>query len=405
MDLAIDGAPTYSGVDVSRDTAMNFSAVFCAVNIIAGSLASLPLQLYRRVGNGKELYTDHPLYYILHDQPNPEMTSYVFREVMQNHLLLNGNAYAEIIPDRAGRPGQLWPWNPIVVKACRNESNRIVYEIKEEASKVRVVPAERMLHIPGLGYDGRVGYSVLKKAGEAFGLGLGMEEFQARFYGQGTNVGSILEHPGQLKGDAQDRLRKSLEEQRAGLKGAHKTLILEEGMKFTKTGMPLDDAQFLESRVFQISEIARWFNLPPHKLKELSKATYSNIEQQQIEFVTDSIRPWAVRWEQHATWKLMKPEERRRLVVEFNLDGLKRGDFKARMEGFAILRNIGGINADEIRAKENMNPIGGVAGETYWRPLNMGDADQEPEVIEEPVDEEPVIEEDADEENSMRVVR
>ena len=404
MDLAINGAPTHSGVEVSGETAMNFSAVFCAVNIIAGSIASLPLQLYKRVGKGKEPFRDHPLFDLLHNQPNPEMTSYVFREILQEHLLLAGNAFAEIIPDRAGRPAELWPSNPAVTKMRRDENNTIFYEVREPDGTTRKIPAERMFHVPGLGFDGRVGYSVLHKAREAFGLGLAMEQFQAGFYGQGTNVGGVLTHPGHLSDEAHDRLKKSWAESYSGLPGAHKTPVLEDGVTYTKFGMPLDDAQFLESRVFQIGEMARWFNMPPHKLKELSRATFSNIEEQQIEFVQDTIRPWAVRWEQHIAWKLLRPEERRIVFAEFNLDGLLRGDFKARMEGYAAMRNVGAINADEIRAKENDNPIGGLAGEMYWRPLNMGDAGEAVAVP--PAEtEEPADNDDSEEENNMRVVK
>lgn len=378
MDAALYGRPSHSGVEVSGDTAMNFSAVFCAVNIIAGTIASLPLNLYRRVGDGeKEPYRDHPLHYLLHYQPNPEMTSYVWREITQSHVLMQGNGYSEIIPDRIGRPAELWPWNPNIVKTLRDDDGKIVYEVHEANSRARIIPADRMFHIPGLGFDGRLGYSVLAKARESLGLGLAMDEFQARFYGQGTNIGGVLKHPGHLSDEAHARLSKDITEKRSGLNNAHKVLVLEEGMQFEKTAMPLEDAQFLESKVFQIGEMARWFNIPPHKLKDLSRSTYSNIEQQQIEFVQDTMRPWAVRWEQHIAWKLLREEERRQLFAEFNLDGLQRGDFKARMEGYAVLRNVGAINADEIRAKENMNPIGGRAGTTYWKPLNMGDANSE----------------------------
>ena len=404
MDMAINGQPTHSGVEVSGDTAMNFSAVFCAVNIVAGSIASLPLQLYRRTSNGgKEPERNHQLYDLLHNQPNPEMTSYVFRETLQQHLLLRGNAFAEIIPDRLGRPLELWPWNPAVTKIRRDENNTIFYEVREPDGTTRKIPAERMFHIPGLGFDGRVGYSVIAKARETFGLGLAMEEFQARFYGQGTKIGGVLTHPGKLSDEAHDRLKKSWADSYSGLPGAHGTPLLEEGMTYEKTGMPLEDAQFLESRVFQIGEIARWFNLPPHKLKELSRATFSNIEEQQIEFVQDTIRPWAVRWEQHIAWKLLRPEERRIVFAEFNLDGLLRGDFKARMEGYAAMRNVGAINADEIRAKENDNPIGGLAGEMYWRPLNMGDAGEPVAEVEPVVSEAPA--DDEEENDAMRVVQ
>lgn len=394
MDEAISGRPSAAGVDISGDTALAFSAVFNAVQIIAGTIASLPLILYRRVGeDGKERETNHPLYDALHNQPNPEMTSYVFRETLQAHLLLQGNAFAEIRRDTAGRTVELWPWNPQMVEIKRADDKKLYYTIDEGKGQKRTLPARDILHIPGLGFDGRIGYSVITKAREALGLGLAMEQFQGLFYGQGTNVGAVLEHPGRLSDETHKRLKKDIEERHSGLSKSHKTMILEEGMKLTKTGMPLEDAQFLESRVFQIGEIARWFNLPPHKLKELSKATYSNIEAQQIEFVQDSIRPWLVRWEQHIAWKLLSEEERKRIFAEFSIDGLLRGDTKSRMEAYAAMRNIGAINADEIRAKENMNPIGGLAGETYWKPLNMGDADKE-EKPPEPKKEEPPAEDD-----------
>ena len=407
LERAVSGEPSHAGVDVSGDTALNFSATFCAVNIIAGTIASLPLILYRRTGeDGKERYSDHPLYTVLHNQPNPEMTSYVFRETLQGHLLLWGNAFAEIRRDKVGRTAELWPINPAAVKVKRDEDKRIYYEVEEEPGRVRVLPAADMLHIPGMGFDGRVGYSVVTKAREALGLGLAMEEFQSRFYGHGTNVGGVLEHPGHLSDQAHIRLKKDMDEKHGGLAKSHSVLVLEEGMKYTKTAMPLEDAQFLESRTFQIGEIARWFNLPPHKLKELSKATYSNIEQQQIEFVMDSIRPWAVRWEQHIAWKLLGEEERRRLFAEFLIDGLLRGDSKSRNEAYAVMRQNGVINADEWRGLENMNPIGGRAGEMYWKPLNMGDADSE-DAIEPPAAAPPTegAGEGKNEEKSLRAVK
>lgn len=403
MDRLLSGMASRSGVDISGDTAMNFSAVFNAVQIIAGTVASLPLILYQRTGDdGKRRLPDHPLYDVLHNLPNPEMTSYTFREVLQSHLLLYGNAFAQIVRDSAGRVTQLWPWNPQSVEVKR-EGARPVYLLRQD-TKTFSFPPEDVLHIPGLGYDGRIGYSVVSKACEALGLGLAMEEFQARFYGQGTNLGAVLQHPGKLSPEAHERLKKDIQEKYAGLGKSHKVLVLEEGMKYEKTGMPLEDAQFLESRVFQIGEVCRWFNLPPHKLKELSKATFSNIEQQQIEFVQDTIRPWLVRWEQHIAWKLLSEAERRQLFAEFSIDGLLRGDTKSRMEAYAVMRNIGAINADEIRAKENMNPIGDKAGTMYWKPLNMTDANAEEPEPEPPAEEAPEEEPEA-EEKKLRVAK
>ena len=406
IEMASFGQASKAGVNVSGDSAMNFSAVFNAVQIIAGSIASLPLVLYKRVGpDGKERYTSHPLYDVLHNLPNPEMTSYTFRETLQSHLLLYGNCFAEIIRDTTGRVVQLWPWNPLRVEVKRAEDGKIFYVIENGTSKTTRA-AQDILHIPGLGFDGRVGYSVVTKARESLGLGLAMEEFQARFYGQGTNLGGVVQHPGRLSDEAHNRLKKDVNEKYAGLGGSHKVMVLEEGMKYERIGMPLEDAQFLESRVFAIGDVARWFNLPPHKLKELSKATFSNIEQQQIEFVQDTMRPWAVRWEQHLAWKLLSEEERRALFAEFSLDGLLRGDTKSRMEAYSLMRNMGAINADEIRAKENLKPIGGRAGSLYWKPLNMGDASKKEEVPAKP--KEPAQEEEPEEkpeEKKLRAVK
>lgn len=370
---------------------MNFSAVWNAVQIIAGTVASLPLILYRRVGdNGKEREVDHPLYDVLHNLPNPEMTSFTFREVLQGHLLLHGNAYAQILRDTSGRTSQLWPIDPQVVEVKR-DGRRMIYRVRESAGNDKIIAAENMLHIPGMGFDGRMGYSVISKAREALGLGLAMEEFQARFYGQGTNLGGYLQHPGKMSDQAHERLKKSISERHGGLKNAHTWMVLEEGMKAERLGMPLEDAQFLESRTFQVGEIARWFNLPPHKLKELSKATFSNIEQQQIEFVVDSIRPWLVRWEQHIAWKLLSKDERKRLFAEFLIDALLRGDTESRMKAYGMMRQNGVINANDWRRLENMNPIEGKAGSSYWMPLNMVDANTGPA---EPKNAEPMQEED-----------
>jgi HK97 family phage portal protein len=406
IEIASSGQPSRAGVNVSADSAMNLSAVFNAVQIIAGSIASLPLVLYKRVDpDGKERYTNHPLYDVLHNLPNPEMTSYTFRETLQAHLLLHGNCFAEIIRDTTGRVVQLWPWNPMQVEVKRADDSKIYYILKNEAGQTTRA-ARDILHIPGLGFDGRVGYSVVTKARESMGLGLAMEEFQARFYGQGTNLGAVLSHPGKLSDEAHGRLKKDVNEKYAGLGESHKVMVLEEGMTYEKTGMPLEDAQFLESRVFAIGDIARWFNLPPHKLKELSRATFSNIEHQQVEFVQDTMRPWAVRWEQHLAWKLLSEEERRTLFAEFSLDGLLRGDTKSRMEAYKLMRDVGAINADEIRAKENINPIGGLAGSMYWRPLNMGDAAKKQEAPAKP--KEPTKEEEPEEkpeEKKLRAVK
>ncbi|KKK63442.1 hypothetical protein LCGC14_2994230, partial [marine sediment metagenome] len=318
LEYQISGQASQTGVHITNDTAMAYSAVFNAVEVIAGSVASLPFILYKRLNNGgREPAVNHPLYSALKFLPNPEMTSYVWREISMSHLLLWGNAYSEIKKfGNRQEVGELWPMNPAKVTVKRNDNKRIIYILDEGAGKKRTLRAEQVLHIPGLGFDGRVGYSVLTLAREAMGLGLGMETFQSRFYGAGTNLGSIFEHPGRLSKQAHENLEKDLAEKYAGLAKSQKAIILEEGMVYKKVGMPLNDAQFLESRISNYWRLPL-FNIPPPKLKDLTHATFSNIEHLQIEFVQDTLRPWLVRWEQEITRKLLDEGERRRLFAEF----------------------------------------------------------------------------------------
>ncbi len=403
MDHQIDGRPTQTGIRISNNKALNYSAVFNAVQIISGTVASLPLILYKRLGEKeKERAVNHPLYNVLHNQANPEMTSYVWREVSQAHLLLWGNSYSHIIRNAALQVIELWPISPAAVEVTRNDARKIIYIVKEGDGKKRTYQADDILHIPGLGFDGRIGYAVLHLAQETFGLGLAQESFESMFYGNGANIGGVLEHPGVLGQEAHDNLKEDVEKKWSGVGNAHKTIILEEGMTYTKTQMPLADAQFLESRVFQVDEVARWFNLPPHKLKELTRATFSNIEEQQIEFVQDSMRPWFVRWEAHIWWKCLNDEEKKILFAEFLIAALLRGDMKSRNEALQLQRQNGIINANEWRAIENMNPIEDeIAGDKYWQPLNMSDAGLDEESKEEPSND--IV--DPEEENSLRDIK
>ena len=384
------GVNTYAGPSVSETTAINYSAVFDAVWIISNTIASLPLILYQRVGeSGKKRYQRSELYNLLHNQPNSEMTSYIWREISQAHLLLWGNAYSQIIRTKGDEIDSLWPLNPQRVQVKR-ENGRLIYVFKDTNHREHIFKPEQILHIPGFGFDGRVGKSVISIARQSIGLGLATEEFGARFFGNGANTEIVLKHPGRFseKSGAIDRIRKQWEEKYQGLSNAHKPFILEEGMDIDKLTIPPDDAQFLETRKFQVDEIARWFHIPPHKLKELSRSTYTNIEHQQIEYVTDTIRPWLVRWENHLNWKLLDVNERKTYFTEFLMDALLRGDTATRYQAYATARQNGIMNADEWRAKENMNPIKDKeVGGMYWMPLNMTDASQAGEV--EPIEGKP----------------
>lgn len=371
------GGPTRAGVTVNEHTALNLSAVWAAVTVIAGTVASLPLILYKRLPNGgKERFVDHPVYRMLHDEPNPEMSSMVFRETLQSHVLLWGNAYAEIQRDQAGRPLALWPLSPQQVDPFRDRTTRqLHYRVTNESGRQTLVEPDQILHVPGLGFDGILGYSVVRKARESLGLALATETFGSTFFGNGAWPGLVAQHPGKLTPTASKNLKDSLNEALQGPKRAHNLIVTEEGIEVKKVGIPPDDAQFLETRRFQVIEIARWFNLPPHKLRDLERATFSNIEAQSIDFVVD-LRLWLVRWEQELNRKLIRPLERRIQFVEHLVDGLLRGDSASRTAVYASGRQWGWLSADDIRERENLNPLPDGQGQIYLIPQNMIPADQ-----------------------------
>lgn len=350
------GAGVNAGVAVSEYNAMQSTAVYACVRVLAETVASLPLPVYKRLSRGKEKAFNHPIYPLLHDMPNPDMTSFTFRETLMGHLLLWGNAYAQIIRDKkSGRVIELWPLYPDRMTVDRDlQSGEVFYQYSGNGNIV-TLRREQVFHIPGLGFDGMKGYSPVHMAREAIGLALATEEFGARFFANGARPGGILEHPGVVKDP--EKLRKSWEEVYKGVKNSHKIAVLEEGMKYHEIGIPPEDAQFLETRKFQLNEICRIFRVPPHLVADLERATFSNIEHQSIEFVVHTIRPWLVRWEQAITKCLLRPEERMEYFAKFTVDGLLRGDFKTRMEGYAIGRQNGWYSANDIRELEDLNPV------------------------------------------------
>ncbi len=374
LDLPIT---TLSGAKISEDTALRFSAVFGAVKILSDSVATLPLFLYRRTDQGKEPARDHILFPLLHSLPNPEITSSELRSILMAHLLLWGNGYAEIQHNPAtGRIEALWPIHPIRVKPTRpEERGPLVYEVIVPKGAPIKLRREQMFHVRGLSLDGVTGLSPIQIHREAIGLGIAAAEFGARFFSQGLNAGGVLEHPQRLSDPAYNRLKESIEERNAGLSQAHRAMILEEGMKFNKLTIPPNDAQWLETRKFQVVEICRIFNIPPHKLKDLERATFSNIEEQGIEYVTDSLSPWLVCWEQAIARDLLSEEERREFFAAFKLDALLRGKTLERFQSYQAARQGGWLSVNEIRALENQNSIGEM-GDIYLSPLNMMSAQQ-----------------------------
>lgn len=287
---------------------MQTTAVYACVRILAEAIAGLPLHVYRyKSDGGKEKALNHPLYYLLHTEPNPEMTSFVFRETMMSHILLWGNAYAQIIRDGAGRVLALYPLLPEKMTVDRTASGQLFYEYRSDIGSVILRP-EDVLHIPGLGFDGLIGYSPVAMAKNAIGMAIACEEYGASFFANGANPGGVLEHPGVVKDPK--RVRESWNTVYQGSANAHRIAVLEEGMKFQSIGIPPEQAQFLETRKFQINEIARIFRVPPHMVGDLEKSSFSNIEQQSLEFVKYTLDPWVVRWEQAIQKSLLLPSEK-----------------------------------------------------------------------------------------------
>lgn len=365
---SIGGNKTSAGIRVNETSAWNVSGVYACIRIISETIASLPLSVYRNLDRGKEQLSNHHIHRLLHDTPNEEMTAMVFRETLSNNLLSWGNAYAEIQRNGSNRPIALWPLLSSRVTPERNQNGQIQYKLVEDSGNIRYLNPMDVLHIPGMGFNGIVGQSVIRLAKETVGLTLASEEFGATFFGNGAHASGVLEHPEQIGSDAHERLRKNWNEMHQGSKNSNKVAILEEGMKWKPITIPPDDAQFLETRKFQMEEIARWYNVPPHKIGILDKATFSNITEQSIGFVVDTIRPWLVRWEQEINRKLFSQNERN-LFVKHNASGLMRGDPKTRSEFYAKLFNLGAMSPNDIREMEDENPV--PDGDTYYRPLNM----------------------------------
>ena len=351
------GQQSNSGVDVDEESALKISTVYACVKVISDTIASLPLNLLKELTNGdSEKAKQHPLYTILKDVPNSEMSSFTFREMLMTNLLLWGNAYALIKRNKNGEITELYPLKSKNMVVERDmTTNAIKYTYTNNRGITKTYSPKQIFHIPAFSFDGIIGVSPITYAREAMGLALATEEFGARFFGNGARPGGVLEHPGVLKDP--EKLRESWNKVYQGTANSHKVAVLEEGMKYHEIGMSPEDSQFLQTRSFQIAEICRIFRVPPHMVGDLSRSTFSNIEHQSIDFVVHTIRPWLVRWEQAITRALLSEEERTIYYAKFNVDGLMRGDFVTRMNGYAIARQNGWMSANEIRSLENMNKI------------------------------------------------
>jgi len=364
-----------SGVAVDESTALNYSPIWCGVFRLSRDVAKLPLEFYRNTKNGgKEKFKEHRLYRILHDEPNPEMSSFKFRETMQALCLLYGNAYAEIVRDGVGRPAGMYPIVPTRVQPMRSDAGRLFYRVTNYSGKQTDLPAANMIHLSSLSTDGIIGHGIVMHARESIGLGVATEKFGASFFGNGTTFGGVVEVPGTLKGpegeQTKENIRKLIEAVHAGVDRAHKILVLGAGSKFTERGTKPNEAQFIETRKFQITETARWLMMPPHKLGDLENAHFTNIEEENIDYHVGTVAGWLEMWEQELTRKLVSPLEYAQQTIEHNTEGALRGDSGKRAEFYSKMYAIGAFSINDILRKENMNPIG-PEGDMHLVPLNM----------------------------------
>jgi HK97 family phage portal protein len=359
-----------AGTPVNEISAMQTAAVYSCVRVISETLAALPLHVYRREDSGTRPIPAHHLYNLLHNAPNPEMTSFIFRETLMGHLLIYGNAFAQIMRDSAGRVTALYPLLPHKTDVWRGESGEIYYTYwcdRDEANARNsdktgepggvTLRKDQVLHIPGLSFNGLVGYSPIALAKNAVGMAIATENYGAGFFANGANPGGVLEFPGDFGEKGVAHLRDAWEVIHRGVQNSGKIAVLESGMTYHPISVPPEQAQFLETRRFQLNEIARIFRVPPHMIGDLEKSSFSNIEQQSLEFVKYCINPWVERWEQTMWLNLILPSEKPTHLIKFNVDGLLRGDYETRMKGYATGIQNGFLCPNDVRKLENMNEI------------------------------------------------
>ncbi len=361
-----------SGVAITETSAMTVSAVYAAVRVIAETIAQLEWEVYERQDEANIERYDHPLRLLLDQEPNSEMTAFSWRIAMMTSFYLHGNMIAEIERNRGGRPVYLWWIHPARVAMKRDSTKRIYYEVTDDhgLNPVRLDPVD-VYHVPLMAADGIVGKGLVQRARDSFGLTLGMEQYSGSSFANGARPGGILKHPGKLTTDARRNIRDEWDAMHRGADKAGRIAVLQEGMEFQAMQMSAVDAQLLEQRQFQIAEVARWFNIPPHLLRDLSRATFGNIEHQSIEYKTYTIRPLAVAMQQEAHRKLFSKDEKPTYFTELDLDDLSLADLKSRYDAYAVARQNGWMSANEIRDREGMNPIPTDDGNAYLINGNM----------------------------------
>ena len=366
--------PPLAGVRVDEQSALQYSAVFACVRIISETVASLPWRLMRRRDDGGADVDDRSnLHWLMFQAPNKETSAWDFKRTLEAHRQIYGNGYAEIVRDGAGRPQSLWIVTPDRVTPTRDRDGSVAYLVDNGATEPTRLRGQDMFHLRGLGFDGLVGYSPIALARQAVGLGIATEQFGAAWFGNGSHGSAVLESPTPLAPDRSAALAQQFERRNRGPKNASRVLVLEAGLQYKPISVPPDDAQFLQTREFQVNEIARWYRVPPHKLADLSRATFSNIEHQAIEFVTDAIVPCVNGWESEAQRKLIGTPARRTLFTRMSVQALLRGDQAARADYYEKLWRMGVLSANEIRRFEDLNPIDD--GDAHLVQLNLTSLD------------------------------
>lgn len=358
LHRALGGGKTHSGASVSEHTALNISGVYRAVSVISDTIAQLPIHVWRRTDDGRQVVNDHPVATALRMRPNPHMTPFSQQQVCQSHGLLWGNGYAEIARNGRGQAAELWPLMADCTRPERRDDGSLVYRTIVDGESIPI-PGRNVVHIRNLGHCGYIGHSPIWLHRQGLGLALAAEEFGGKFFGNDAKSGGFIEVPGTLPEGGAKNIQNSLSDSQGGLKNAHRVKILEAGMKFVQTTIPPDDAQFLSTREFQIAEIARMYGVPLVLMQSHEKTTSwgSGIEHLLIGFVTWTLTPWIVQWEQELNWKLFTEEERRDgLFVKFALQALLRGDMASRAGFYKTLREISALSPNEIRELEDLDP-------------------------------------------------
>lgn len=346
------------GISINKNNALKVTAVFACVRLLSENIASLPLSIYRKTYSGKEKAIDRPDYGVLHDAPNPETDSFQFWQAFIANMLIYGKGYAEIVRNGAGQIVQMWNITTPYIKPKRNkETNELEYEVTSPNKETFTLRKDQIFRVDWFSLDGLNTFKPLELAQNAIGLGIAAEEFASNYFKNGANVSGVIEYPDGLDDDQVERFRKQTREGYSGLSNTARLMFLEQGSKFQKVSNTPEESQMLDTRKFQVREAARFYNIPPHMIGDLEQATFNNIEQMSLNFVIYTLRPYLVRIEKAYVAQCLTAEERKSIYAKFSVEALLRGDYKSRMEGFAIARQNGWMSANDIRDLDDLNKI------------------------------------------------